>query len=165
MVAERYRERRSADTEPAAGASTETTGDGSTSTGTANEAATSGSGSSGTGDASSEETRRRFDDAARDLSDQLNRAFTALGDTLRDGDAKERLKDAVKSLGDAVTLTVNETADEVRKRMRTGGSSDAGSDTTSGGSSDAGSDTTSGGSPSSTETTGDDETMPPAPSS
>ena len=68
--------------------------------------------------ASSEETGRKLDEAARELSEQLNRAFTALGDTLRDAEAKDRLKDAVRSLGDAVSLTVNETTDELRKRWR-----------------------------------------------
>jgi hypothetical protein len=68
---------------------------------------------------SSDESGRKFDDAARDLSDQLNRAFSALGDTLRDAEAKDRLKDAVKTLGDALTLTINETTGEVRKRLRT----------------------------------------------
>jgi hypothetical protein len=75
----------------------------------------------GTGE-TSEESGRKLDDAARDLSDQLNRAFSALGDTLRDAEAKDRLKEAVKTLGDAVTLTVNETTEEVRKRLRTTGS-------------------------------------------
>jgi len=67
---------------------------------------------------SSEETGRKLDEAARELSDQLNRAFTALGDTLRDAEAKEHLKDAVRSLGDAVTMTVSETTDDLRKRWR-----------------------------------------------
>jgi hypothetical protein len=61
---------------------------------------------------------RSLEDAARDVSDQLSRAFTALGDTLRDADAKERLLDAVKALGDAVSVTVSETTEEVRTRLR-----------------------------------------------
>lgn len=68
--------------------------------------------------AATEETGRKLDDAARDLTEQLNRAFGALGDTLRDEAAKTQLKDAVRALGDAVSLTVSETADEIRKRMR-----------------------------------------------
>jgi hypothetical protein len=69
-------------------------------------------------DAQREETGRKLDDAAREMSDQLNRAFTALGETLRDTEAKDRLKDAVKALGDAVSMTVTETTEEIRKRMR-----------------------------------------------
>jgi hypothetical protein len=56
--------------------------------------------------------------AARGLADELNRAFTALGDTLRDDAAKDQLKVAVRSLGDAVTVTVAEATDEIRKRLK-----------------------------------------------
>lgn len=47
------------------------------------------------------EAQRKLEEAARELSDQLNRAFTALGDTLRDPKAKEDLKDAVRAIGEA----------------------------------------------------------------
>jgi hypothetical protein len=44
-----------------------------------------------------------------------------VGDTLRDPKAKENLKEAVRALGDAVSVTVTETGDEIRKRIaRTG---------------------------------------------
>ena len=44
-----------------------------------------------------------------------------MGDTLRDPKAKENLKEAVRALGDAVSVTVTETGDEIRKRIaRTG---------------------------------------------
>jgi len=86
----------------------------------------------------SEEAGRKLDDAARDLTQQLNRAFTALGETLRDETAKAHLKDAVRALGDAVTVTVNETADEIRKRVR---SSDEGSTSPSASGSSARSET------------------------
>jgi hypothetical protein len=75
-------------------------------------------------------------DAAHDLGDQLNRAFTALGDTLRDEAAKQELHGAMKAFGDAVSLTVNETAEQIRRRVGSG-STNAGS--TNGGSSDGGS--------------------------
>jgi len=84
---------------------------------------------SGTADASetasetSDDRGRGLDDAARDVGDQLNRAFTALGDTLRDTEAKERLKDAVKALGDAVSMTVTEATDEIRRRVGSQGGS------------------------------------------
>ena len=60
---------------------------------------------------------RKLDDTARDLGDQLNRAFTALGDTLRDEAAKEELRGAMKAFGDAMSVTVNEAADQVRRRV------------------------------------------------
>jgi hypothetical protein len=73
-------------------------------------------GPSGTGTV--DDGGRGLDDAARDIGDQLNRVFTALGDTLRDAEAKAQLKDAVRALGDAVSLTVSEATDEIRKRVR-----------------------------------------------
>lgn len=92
LVAERYREAQPADTaETGEGAQAGTTGG----------------------------QERKLDEAARDLTEQLNRAFTAVGETLRDAEAKDRLKEAVKALGDAVSVTVTETTDEVRKRLRT----------------------------------------------
>lgn len=63
------------------------------------------------------EAQRKLEEAARELSEQLNRAFTALGDTLRDPEAKENLKGAVRALGDAVSVTVTETGEEIRKRV------------------------------------------------
>jgi hypothetical protein len=62
-------------------------------------------------------TSDRKRDAAHDLGDQLNRAFTALGDTLRDETAKQELRGAMKAFGDAVSLTVNETAEQIRRRV------------------------------------------------
>jgi hypothetical protein len=59
-------------------------------------------------------------DAAHDLGDQLNRAFTALGDTLRDEAAKQELRGAMKAFGDAVSLTVNEAAEQIRRRVGSG---------------------------------------------
>ena len=66
------------------------------------------------------ESQRKLEEAARELGDQLNRAFTALGDTLRDERAKSDLMDAVRSIGDAVTVTVTETSDAIRRRVGTG---------------------------------------------
>lgn len=63
------------------------------------------------------ETQRKLEDAARDVTDILDRAFTALGDTIRDEQAKSDLKDAVRALGDAVSVTVNETSEQIRKRV------------------------------------------------
>jgi hypothetical protein len=67
--------------------------------------------------ATTPEDARKLEDTARDLGEQLNRAFTAFGDTLRDEEAKAQLRSAMKAFGDAVSLTVNETADEIRRRV------------------------------------------------
>jgi hypothetical protein len=67
--------------------------------------------------------KRKLEEAAREVGDQLNRAFTALGDTLRDEQAKQDLRDAVGAIGDAVTATVNEAQTAIRERLRDSGSS------------------------------------------
>jgi hypothetical protein len=64
-----------------------------------------------------QETQRKVEEAAREIADQLNRAFTALGDTLRDDRAKADLKEAVRTLGDAVAVTVTETGEAIRRRV------------------------------------------------
>jgi hypothetical protein len=73
-------------------------------------------GESGTGE-SAQEAQRKLEEAARQIGDQLNRAFTALGDTMRDDEAKSELKEAVRALGDAVTATVTKTGDAIRRRV------------------------------------------------
>jgi hypothetical protein len=70
-----------------------------------------------------QETQRKLEEAARELSGQLNRAFTALGDTLRDEQAKQDLRKAVGSIGDAVAATVNEAGTAIRERVGQSGSS------------------------------------------
>lgn len=72
------------------------------------------------------QAQRKLEEGARQLTEQLNRAFSALGDTFRDPQAKEDLKGAVRALGDAVSVTVAETGEELRRRFRT--SDDASSD-------------------------------------
>jgi prophage DNA circulation protein len=72
-----------------------------------------------------QETERKLEEAARELGDQLNRAFTALGDTLRDEQAKRDLRDAVGAIGDAVAATVNEAQMALRERLGQRGSSTA----------------------------------------
>jgi hypothetical protein len=68
-----------------------------------------------------QESQRKLEETARELADQLNRAFTALGDTLRDDQGKAELKEAARSVGDAVAVTVAEATESVRRRV---GSSD-----------------------------------------
>src|SRR4249919_2686602 len=67
------------------------------------------------------ESQRKLEDAARQLSEQLSRAFSALGDTLRDEEAKKALKEAVGSIGDAVTTTVSEAGEAIRRVGSSGG--------------------------------------------
>jgi hypothetical protein len=69
------------------------------------------------GESTREESRHTLEDTARDVTDALDRAFTALGETIRDDDAKQDLKEAVRALGDAISVTVSETGDQIRRRV------------------------------------------------
>jgi hypothetical protein len=70
------------------------------------------------------ETQRKLEEAARQVGDQLTRAFTALDETLRDAEAKKDLKDAVGAIGTAVTATVGEAGIAIRQRVGSSGSSE-----------------------------------------
>jgi DNA-binding ferritin-like protein len=63
------------------------------------------------------EEAREAQDALRAVTRTLDRAFTSLGDTLRDPHAKEELRAAARSLADALGATFEEVTAEVRKRV------------------------------------------------
>jgi hypothetical protein len=63
------------------------------------------------------EARRGVEGSAGEVVDRLNRAFGALGSTLRDPEATRALGDAVRALGDAVSTTVTEAGEEIRRRV------------------------------------------------
>jgi|DewCreStandDraft_2_1066082.scaffolds.fasta_scaffold04313_5 DNA-binding ferritin-like protein len=63
------------------------------------------------------EEEREARDALRALTRTLDRAFTSLGDTLRDPHAKDELRAAARSLADALGATFEEVTEEVRKRV------------------------------------------------
>ena len=54
------------------------------------------------------DAERELKRAAKELIDELSRGVSALGDTFRDDQARKDLADAVSSIGDAITATVNE---------------------------------------------------------
>src|SRR5437764_15322730 len=62
-------------------------------------------------------------DAIRRATDELDKAFTSLGDTLRDEEGREHVRDAGRKLGDARKVTFTTVADEVRRAVGTGRSS------------------------------------------
>lgn len=66
----------------------------------------------------SEEERRALEEAAKNVTRHLDQAFTSLGETIRDPEAKEGLKEAAKAFGDALSVTFDEVGDEIRKRIR-----------------------------------------------
>jgi actin-like ATPase involved in cell morphogenesis len=71
---------------------------------------------------SAQESQRKLEAAGRDITDALDRAFTALSDTIRDEQAKQDLKEAVRALGDAVSVTVTETTQRIRQSVGSSGS-------------------------------------------
>lgn len=73
--------------------------------------------SSGTTREDVQESQRKLEEVAHDVTDVLDRAFTAFGDTIRDEGAKNDLKQAMKALGDAVSVTVSEAGDQVRRAV------------------------------------------------
>jgi len=70
-----------------------------------------------------EEDRKKLDDAIQTVTRQLDQAFTSLGETLRDPQAKQQLKEATKSFGDALSTTFSEVGDQIRSKLGSSGSS------------------------------------------
>ncbi len=56
-------------------------------------------------------------DAIRRATDELDRAFTSLGDTLRDDEAREHVRDTGRKLSDALKVTFTEVSEEVRRAV------------------------------------------------
>jgi len=56
--------------------------------------------------------------ALRKIADEVDRAFTSLGDTFRDPEAKEGFGRVVKSLGTALTTTFSSVGAELRARSK-----------------------------------------------
>ena len=81
---------------------------------------------------SAEEDRKKLDDAIQTVTRQVDQAFTSLGETLRDPEAKQHLKEATKSLGDALTTTFSEVGEQIRSKLGSSGSSGSGSSGSSG---------------------------------
>ena len=69
---------------------------------------------------STETAQRKLKEAARQIGNELDRAFSALDGTLRDQEAKEDLKDAVGAIGSAVSATIDEAAAGIRRRGGSG---------------------------------------------
>jgi hypothetical protein len=70
-----------------------------------------------------EEDRKKLDDAIQTVTRQLDQAFTSLGETLRDPDAKKQLKEATKAFGDALSTTFAEVGGQIRNKLGSSGSS------------------------------------------
>jgi hypothetical protein len=57
-------------------------------------------------------------EAFRRATDELDRAFTSLGDSLRDDEAREQMRDTGRKLSDALKVTFAEVSEEVRRAVR-----------------------------------------------
>ena len=71
---------------------------------------------------SAKEAQRKLEEAAHQIGNQLDQAFRAIDGTLRDAEAKRDLKDAVGAIGSAVSATIDDAGNAIRRR---GSSSDA----------------------------------------
>ena len=63
-----------------------------------------------------QEMRRSLEDAFSKVTRRLDQAFSSVGDTIRDPEAKESFKQAGKAVLTAFGATANEVGDQVRKR-------------------------------------------------
>jgi hypothetical protein len=65
-----------------------------------------------------EQARRSLEDAFSVVTRQLDVAFSSVGDTIRDPEAKDTLKLAGKAAMNALASTVTDVGEEIRKRRR-----------------------------------------------
>jgi hypothetical protein len=65
-----------------------------------------------------EERHIKVNQAVRTLTDELDRAFTSLGNTIRDPAVGETVGRAARSLGDALSTTFSEASDQIRRRIK-----------------------------------------------
>lgn len=67
-------------------------------------------------DAPPKDPQHKVEEVAREIGNQLDRAFDALDDTMRDAEARAELKIAFGALGTAITTSVNEAAEAIKNR-------------------------------------------------
>jgi hypothetical protein len=65
-----------------------------------------------------DQVRRSLEEAFSDVTRQLDVAFSSVGDTIRDPEAKETLKLAGKAVMNALSSTVTDVGEEIRRRRR-----------------------------------------------
>ena len=56
-------------------------------------------------------------DAVRRATEELDKAFTSLGDTLRDDEARQQMRETGTKLSDALRVTFTEVSDEIRRAV------------------------------------------------
>jgi hypothetical protein len=65
-----------------------------------------------------EQAKRSLEEAFSVVTSQLDLVFSTAGDTLRDPETKETLKQAGKAVMNALAFTVSDVGEEIRKRRR-----------------------------------------------
>ena len=71
---------------------------------------------------SAEEQRQMMNEAFRKAVEQLDQAFTSVGDALRDPETVKSMNQAVRSLGDALGTTFQNLGGEIGRRVAGKGS-------------------------------------------
>lgn len=56
-------------------------------------------------------------DALRRATEELDKAFTSLGDTLRDDEARKQMRETGTKLSDALRVTFTEVSDQIRRTV------------------------------------------------
>ena len=64
-----------------------------------------------------QEDREQVDDAVKKLVESLDHTFTAIGDSIRDPDVREHLKGTAQAMGNALTTTFREVAEDIQERL------------------------------------------------
>ena len=62
-------------------------------------------------------TQRKLEETAKEVGAQINRAFDALGATIRDEEAKTDLRQALNAFGDALGATFDEAGRAIRRTV------------------------------------------------
>jgi hypothetical protein len=57
---------------------------------------------------------QKVDDAVRTLVRAVDNAFTAIGETMRDPSTRDEVKQAASAMGDAIAVTFNEVASQIK---------------------------------------------------
>lgn len=70
-----------------------------------------------------EEEKAEVEGALRKLGDALDNALDAIGDTMRDPGIRDELKGVAAAMGEAMSTTFREVADEIDQRIKRSSSS------------------------------------------
>jgi hypothetical protein len=61
------------------------------------------------------EERAKVDDALKNLADALDTTFTTIGETIRDPEIRDELRETASAMGNAFATTFHEVGDEISK--------------------------------------------------